>query len=1015
MESYFYNSIFHFNTVIALRGRDVILSRLKRNETRRPFSKRIHALGCFLLARLSSVSLAAVQVCFQHSYTGPNDPLQNTGDITLTFFADENGAVTMESGCDERGPAEYVQEFHGEGTVSDPALHGSTFSIVLAGPGGNRLRVSNSGEGLSVTGRNPQRIDGVPQSIDLTADLTALPVGSRMTVSSIDYAHATTSEGTGAGVVMNGETAIYEFNGAPSGRMLLDPPVSGSSRFTTSFSVISAACEETDFSQGYALAGLEFDFAPLPEPVEAPRPNIIVVYLDDMTAGQFFGFEGRDCLTPTIDHLAENGIRFNRAYAAATVCAPARYSTLTGRFASRCRSEEFMRQFPAGSLPHFGNVGVTIETDGENIGAWLQQAGYRTGLVGKAHIFDHDLHQTTNHWASYGLQTYDPSADPAQEPDVNAAMQHNHQVLCQRLRALGFDEVNNMYTANLRELFNSHLNVHNQEWVTKGALDFIDQHHDSPFFLWMAPTINHGPLNDDLRFSLQADPRYTGEGYLPNPDFSFMPTRQEIIQEVVAAGKPLPSARETWVDYSMAAITNRLDQYGISGNTLIVFTSDHGWITERDDPVLRGKSSLYDSGVHVPMLFYWPEGIASPGREYDELVQHTDLVPTFLDLAGISDLPIRPLDGISLMPVLNGSDEPVRSIVYAEMGYARAVRTRNWKYIALRYTPDIYAQIADGYLWPEVGTEDPVLPRPYAIRNRSLASGPARSYPHYFDDDQLYNLMEDPSEQTNLYGGKPGKTVFLKKQLATFAGSVPQRPFRQFDGAKSEFAPFPTEGPPPPSDVQWDFLNPEIVEFAWHAAASNELGFLVEWSTNGSPFEVVAEVGRDESGTRIPVDPAIEDILLRVASYNAVGTSSAENDADLLTPENWRYRTFYHLDPELKKELSRWDADPDGDGVENIWEYLSGTDPLDSGAAPLIRGGIETVDDELYLVLRIPRDSRRGGVSVRGRVSTNLFDWSSGKPAAVVDKQEDVFLIRSANPVGALPKQFLGAEAIVGE
>ncbi|HAC78650.1 MAG TPA: hypothetical protein DCG06_00005, partial [Deltaproteobacteria bacterium] len=94
------------------------------------------------------------------------------------------------------------------------------------------------------------------------------------------------------------------------------------------------------------------------------------------------------------------------------------------------------------------------------------QAGYRTGMVGKGHFTDDDLNQTTN-WSAKGLLTYPSNADPKTDATTNAKMQHNHRVLCQRMRAFGFDYVSSYYKANLAELRNDALNVHNQEWITK--------------------------------------------------------------------------------------------------------------------------------------------------------------------------------------------------------------------------------------------------------------------------------------------------------------------------------------------------------------------------------------------------------------------------------------------------------------------------------------------------------------------------------------------------------------------
>ncbi|MCK5564580.1 MAG: sulfatase-like hydrolase/transferase, partial [Planctomycetes bacterium] len=499
----------------------------------------------------------------------------------------------------------------------------------------------------------------------------------------------------------------------------------------------------------------------------ATGPNVIIVNIDDVSGGHYFGVEGRDCITPTIDSLAANGINFTNAHCAATVCAASRYSLLTGRHVRRNTSESFLTKRPPGEMPRVDNVYVELETDGQNIGALLQQAGYRTAFIGKSHNLDYDLGNTAN-WPSLGLVTYGQAADPTTDPLVNGAMGHNHRVVCQRMRTRGFDFVGGFYHHNLLELRNDYLNVHNQEWVTKNALDFIDENHDQRFFLYMAPTMIHGPLAASLSPSLGADPGFTSAGYLPNEDYSFMPSRQSIIDEVNAAGKELTSARVTWIDYSMQAIINKLTEHGVVNDTLIIFTADHGWLTIQDDPIRKGKTSLYEAGMRVPLIMYWPGGIASPGRTYDNLAQHLDFVPTVLELTDATAISTRPLDGESLVPILDGSSDPLRDDVYCEIGYARGVRTMDSKYIALSYTPEVYAQIESEYLWYNLTTGD-YWPRPYYITNAGLSEAARSSYPGYFDDDQFYDLTADPTEQSNSYGQYPIREFNLDKRLDDYA------------------------------------------------------------------------------------------------------------------------------------------------------------------------------------------------------------------------------------------------------
>ena len=212
------------------------------------------------------------------------------------------------------------------------------------------------------------------------------------------------------------------------------------------------------------------------------RPNIIYIMTDDHSPipiekkkcnqSRPFGFNGdRYVYTPVIDGLAEKGMVFTSAYVTSSVCSPSRYSMLTGRYPSRCRGPRFMRDHPEGT-PTRPENNTELEENRPNLARLLQQAGYRTGFVGKCHVIDHYL-LDSNNWSKNGLMTYDPSADP-KDPEVTKAMAHNHDYWIKRIKEFGFDYVNAVYAANLRELYNEPANVHNLEWKNKAVLEFIE-------------------------------------------------------------------------------------------------------------------------------------------------------------------------------------------------------------------------------------------------------------------------------------------------------------------------------------------------------------------------------------------------------------------------------------------------------------------------------------------------------------------------------------------------------------
>ncbi len=523
------------------------------------------------------------------------------------------------------------------------------------------------------------------------------------------------------------------------------------------------------------------------------RPNIIYIMTDDQSSivpipedSEFdfadgngrgiqshpFGFCGDpDVYTPVIDELASKGIIFTRAYVSSSVCSPSRYTTLTGRYAGRCEGNAFMRLHPEGEMTRVEN-NTELEEQRDNLPRLLQQAGYRTGFVGKSHIIDHHLLRKQN-WEENGLMTYAYDANP-KEPGVNQAMQHNHEFWANRILDFGFDYANGIYAANLRELYNDSLNVHNIEWKNEAALEFIDQVGDEPFFLYYSEMVPHGPApwirrNGEYVFGLDANPGFTGEGYVEDP-FENMPDRDKILDEVRAAGKDPDHAWLTWFDHAVGSVVDKLEEKGILDNTLIIICSDHGNYN-------FAKSTVYEGGVKIPLMMHWPEGIA-PGMVYDELVQNIDFTPTFLDLAGVDLSTAEHLDGVSLKNTLGGDMEPLHEHLFFEIGFARGVMTKDWKYITVRYDERSREQMEAGTVF--TGWNGHTYTQPYYLRNTHLGYHAALLNPNYFQRDQLYNLEIDPREQNNIFDQETGKAEELKSILTDYLLSFPNRPYGEF-------------------------------------------------------------------------------------------------------------------------------------------------------------------------------------------------------------------------------------------
>lgn len=524
---------------------------------------------------------------------------------------------------------------------------------------------------------------------------------------------------------------------------------------------------------------------PLQAAENAPRPNVVLIITDDQspfyweyTGGyrstEAFGYCGDPQVTsPEIDRLAKDGIVFTRAYVSSSVCSPSRYSTFTGRYAGRCTGPHFMRLHPPGRMSRIEN-NTELELDRPSMPKLLQAAGYRTGFVGKSHIVKHDVLNNRQGWEKNGLKPYAEDADP-RDPDVSAKMRHNHEQWQSWIGDYGFDYVGHVYAANLRELHSTALNVHNVEWTTASALEFIEEAKpDEPFFLYYATTVPHGPAPWARRgqkwiHGLDADPGMTGEGYV-EPDYEFMPKRSDYLAQARKAGKPAASAWVHWFDAAIGAMRKKLEEKGLWDNTLFIVTSDHGaW--------RHGKTTLHEGGLRVPLVMHWPAGIRRPA-EYSGLVQNIDYAPTIMDLAGITPPAEMQVDGVSVAPVLRGSEEPLREYLFAELGFARGIITDNWKYIAIRYTPNIERRIAAGEEFESF--KGPKIKQPYMTRNGHLGYHASSHNPNYFTRNQLYDLKSDPREEKNIAEANPQQVEQMQATLRKILMTFDNRPFGEF-------------------------------------------------------------------------------------------------------------------------------------------------------------------------------------------------------------------------------------------
>lgn len=414
---------------------------------------------------------------------------------------------------------------------------------------------------------------------------------------------------------------------------------------------------------------------------EEKRPNIIYILADDLGYGDLGCYGQEKIETPHLDNLAAGGIRFVNHYSGSTVCAPSRSSLMTGLHTGHTPVRGNREYYPEGqealpdSIPSIAEI--------------MKKQGYATGAFGK-----------------WGLGFIGTSGDPNRQ-GFDRFFGYN----CQRQAHRYYPEYlwDNNTQVRLPGNDWSHKETYAQDVIHKRALAFMEENKDQPFFLFLPYVLPHAELavpEDSLvrkyRDKFTEPNPYTGkEGADYGPGLK------------IPAYQSQPEPRATYaamvqrLDVYVGQIVAKLEELGLSGNTVIMFASDNGPHVEGgNDPAffnsnsnLRGhKRDLYEGGIRTPFIVSWPSKIKS-GRVTDHISAFWDVLPTLADLAGMDALPET--DGISFLPTLLGKDsQPVHDHLYWEFsgrGGKQAVRKGNWKAVRLniRKDPDAPVELYD--------------------------------------------------------------------------------------------------------------------------------------------------------------------------------------------------------------------------------------------------------------------------------------------------------------------------------
>ncbi|MDX9881387.1 MAG: arylsulfatase [Prolixibacteraceae bacterium] len=477
----------------------------------------------------------------------------------------------------------------------------------------------------------------------------------------------------------------------------------------------------------------------------AEKPNIILIYADDLGYGDISCYGATKIQTPNIDHLAENGIRFTNAYATSATCTPSRYSLLTGEYAWRKK----------GTKVAPGDAAMIISTAKKTLPSMLQKAGYATAVVGKWHLglgsdggpdwnseikpgpkeigFDYSfLIPATGdrtpcvfveNGRVVGLDPQDPIQVSYKHPVGDGPTVIKNPELLKMRSSYEHDNsiVNGIGRIGYMKGGKSALWVDEDiaDVITGKAKAFVKQHKNQPFFLYFSTHDIHVPRVPHQRFAGKT---------------ALGPRGDAILQ----------------LDWCVGEIVETLEKLGLKENTLILFTSDNGPVVDdgyHDQSVellnghtpwgqLRGgKYSVFEAGTRIPFIVYWPSHVKQGVS--DALISQIDLFSSFASLTGQKIASEDAPDSYDMLPAILGETTRARDFL-VEHGWSLSVRKGNWKYIE----PS------------EKSRFDPYT-------NIELGNAP---YP------QLYDLSVDQGEKTNL----ADKYVEKAEELAALLDSIKQ-------------------------------------------------------------------------------------------------------------------------------------------------------------------------------------------------------------------------------------------------
>jgi len=392
----------------------------------------------------------------------------------------------------------------------------------------------------------------------------------------------------------------------------------------------------------------------------ATKPNVVVFLADDMGFADCGVYGCKDIPTPNIDSLAKNGVRFPQAYTSGCVCSPTRAGLMTGRYQQRFGFDANAEgKGPSEKGPR------ALDIQQITFPQRMKALGYRTALIGKWHLGAVPGYLPTQRGFDefFGFLPFGIAAQKPDGPPIYRG-------------------------TNVVERPKNHM----EQFCTE-ALSFIDRHRREPFFLYLPFSAVHGPMVGP-------------EPWLGKLD------------NIVPMNRRKYAADLAQMDDIIGRVMTRLRDCDLEEKTLVFFLNDNGGPGGApDNGILRGtKWTLWEGGIRVPFIVQW-KGRIPAGRVVDHPVIQVDIPPTAIAAAGGKIKPEWKLDGVNLLPLLEGKTTSApHDALYWRFGIQYAIREADWKLVK----------------------------------------------PHINRAPLLFNLVQDPGEKNDLSAAAPEKAKHLQ-------------------------------------------------------------------------------------------------------------------------------------------------------------------------------------------------------------------------------------------------------------